>query len=953
MRRKRRLAVALALIALLTTAAAAAFVQGRDTSEASDRLTLQKRFAELAGVKGAVPWGTNGLSISGEAEVNGNGPAQQEYENRAYPAQAISHAQTVTAIRAAKAAAGRGGAKLSKWREVGPDTLQVGRLGTQHFGAPTQWSGRVSAMAVDSRHCNASACRLYIGAAGGGVWVTGNALAERANWREISKGLDTTSIGTLLIDPTDRTGNTLYVGTGEPNGASENEAGLGLYRSTNGGNSWSLVEGSVPAAKDRGIGGLAIDPTNPNRIVMGTAVARHGMSAVSGGRFTPPGAPRLGLYESTDGGQSFTRIFERSQDVVNPASANGSDFFRGGITDIEWDPNDVSTFYFTMFNEGVFRSTNGAITQIFTEPNPDGPGGIGIRYQIATADLPSGKTRIYLGHGSNEVGVEPFTDASKVWRTDDSRAAAVSWQQLSGNVPGTPAYDSWDYCRTQCSYDMPIASPPGKPDEVWIGGVTQYEELPTRGGYESNGRAVLRSLNAGLNWTDMSGDFRPDPDWEALHPDIHELHFAPGGIAFVGSDGGVERTNGTYVDSSAKCDSRPIPNAVKKADCKRWLSSIPQRLIPMNDGLPTLQFQNIAVDPTDPLNDLLGGTQDNGTPGMLNGNWSMVVQGDGGPASIDVDGVTRMHTYSGPYGDVNFEGNVEDKWLWSSDPLIFANVLFGEGAGFYSPLISDPVVSKTMLIGLQRVWRTKKAGGNRDFLEANCNTNTGALTFTGACGDWVPLGGPRGSAGDLAGAAWGIDKGGSAPAGNYVAAIERAPSDTKTMWAATRRGRLFISENADAEPQTSVTYKRIDTPAQPQRFISGIAVDAKDRYHAFVSFSSYEAYTPGQPGHVFEVRYDPATGTAAWTNISYDIGDQPVTDVEYDSASGDLYAATDFGVLRLVKGGTSWIMAAVGLPPVAVYDLTLAAGKHSAGRVIYAATHGRSIWRTELPKVKG
>ncbi len=46
-------------------------------------------------------------------------------------------------------------------------------------------------------------------------------------------------------------------------------------------------------------------------------------------------------------------------------------------------------------------------------------------------------------------------------------------------------------------------------------------------------------------------------------------------------------------------------------------------------------------------------------------------------------------------------------------------------------------------------------------------------------------------------------------------------------------------------------------------------------------------------------------------------------------------------------------MAAVGLPPVAVYDLTLAAGKHSADRVIYAATHGCSIWRTELPKVKG
>ena len=127
------------------------------------------------------------------------------------------------------------------------------------------------------------------------------------------------------------------------------------------------------------------------------------MSAVSGGRLTPPGAPRLGLYESTNGGQSFTLIFERAQDAMNPATPNGSDFFRGGITDIEWDPNDASTFYFTMFNEGVFRSTNGVITQIFTEPNPDGPGGLGIRFQIATADQASGNSRIYIGQGSNEM----------------------------------------------------------------------------------------------------------------------------------------------------------------------------------------------------------------------------------------------------------------------------------------------------------------------------------------------------------------------------------------------------------------------------------------------------------------------------------------------------------------------------------------------------------------------
>ena len=420
----------------------------------------------------------------------------EAYANRAYPQNAIAFQQTLGAITAAKRLKSRGASYPSKWVDVGPDTMQVAQLGTQHWGRPTQWSGRVSAMAVDTRHCSASACKLYIGAAGGGVWRTNNALAERPNWKELSTGMDSQAIGSILIDPNDATGNTIYVGTGEPNGSSDSEAGVGLYRSTDGGNHWTLVPGSRAAAANRGIGGIVVDPSNPDHILLGTAVARHGVSSTSGGRFTPPGAPRLGLWESRDGGATFQLVFSRPQDVVNPDSPNGSDFYRGGITDLEVDPQAPGTFYFTMYNEGVFRgsfATPAAPAQIFTEPLPDGPGGNGIRYQIASAALPDGRTRIYLGQGSNRVGQFPYTDASKVRRTDDARAASVQWTTLSSNVRGSQAYSTWDFCRDQCWYDMPIASPPGRPDEVWVGGVTQYQELPTRGGVDrnmSNGRAL-------------------------------------------------------------------------------------------------------------------------------------------------------------------------------------------------------------------------------------------------------------------------------------------------------------------------------------------------------------------------------------------------------------------------------------------------------------------------------
>ncbi len=164
------------------------------------------------------------------------------------------------------------------------------------------------------------------------------------------------------------------------------------------------------------------------------------------------------------------------------------------------------------------------------------------------------------------------------------------------------------------------------------------------------------------------------------------------------------------------------------------------------------------------------------------------------------------------------------------------------------------------------------------------------------------------------------------------------------MWAGTRIGRLFVSKNADASTPGSVTFTRIDTANQPNRFISGIAVDPANPNHAFVSFSGYSAYTPTTPGHVFEVTYNPTTLGVTWKDLSYNIGDQPVTGIALDSATGELFISTDFGVAMLRAG--VWTPAAGSLPPVAVYGLTIDVN----GRVLYAATHGRGAWKLDLSK---
>ena len=109
-----------------------------------------------------------------------------------------------------------------------------------------------------------------------------------------------------------------------------------------------------------------------------------------------------------------------------------------------------------------------------------------------------------------------------------------------------------------------------------------------------------------------------------------------------------------------------------------------------------------------------------------------------------------------------------------------------------------------------------------------------------------------------------------------------------------------------------------------------------------MSFSGYNSSTPTTPGHVFDVTHD--SGTAAWKDLSYNLGDMPITAVVLDSTTGDLFAGTDFGVVTLPSGGKTWVPAAGSLPMVSVFGLTI----DSAARVLYAATHGRGIWSLSL-----
>jgi len=892
-----------------------------------------------------------------------DGAAQEDYDNRAYPSLWISTTQTQMAAMAAQQKDLLPNATTNNWQELGPSGVPADALvASESTGASagTIYSGRATAIAI-APNCSATDCKIFIGAAGGGVWAANNAFAAHPNWHSSSNGIQSRAIGSIAFDPNDATGNTLYVGTGEPNGSGDSEAGVGLFKSTDGGGTWTLVAGSTastapcafgggtcPVAKDRSIGAVAVDPADPNHIFIGTDVARHGSSSSNGGRFTPPDAAKVGLYESSDGGATFTLAFSRASDTVDPGFPTGGDFFRAGVSHVElYRAAGETQVYASIFDYGVYRRSmnldgDTAFHRIFASAG----GG-----SIATSSLsrtefslaPNGANlRIYVG----DKGSAP----ADFYRVDNANIPAVQlvtsgtnqgWTKLSNPNPGTAGFASYNYCAGQCTYDMPVYSPPGAPDIVYIGSAMQYGEL----GGPSNGRAIQRSGDAGVHFTDMT----IDTHGVSLHPDQHAIA-APASnpnAAVIANDGGLWRLNGSFSDASSQCASRGLSGA-DLTDCKHWLSKVPTTIFTLNNGLGTIQYQSLSVNAQDPLSDIMGGTQDNGTHAFKGGgtsDWFVTIFGDGGQSGINrFNPNHRFHTFFDAQIDVNFNGTDELGWDWISDTF-FSGAGAGEGRSFYIPIIYDPTVKATIFTGLQHVWRTQDNGGSRAFLDSNCNEFTG--TFAMPCGDWVAIGQ------DLTSTAFGADK--NPGSSGYIVATERAQSDNGTLWAGLRRGRVFVTSDANTASPSAVNFHRIDTSAQPERFVSGIAIDQSNPNHAFLSYSGYNAYAIASgtaPGHVFEVTYDPSTHTATWSGdlaggdpSTGGLGDQPLTDIAVDWNTGDVYVSTDFGVYVRKSGSTTWQPAAGNLPKVEVYGLTIDVN----ARVLYAATHGRGAWRLDLP----
>ncbi len=881
-------------------------------------------------------------------------PQEEAFLLRAYPETEISLDQIENARSSFQTAFGRlprGKGRPGTWVTVGPSQAeyQSTPYRSTYSYVPTKYiaGGRTPALAI-SPDCTNGHCRMWAGAAGGGIWRTENALQGQPSWKYLSAPFGMNSVGSIELDPNDPSGNTIYVGTGESNSSADSAAGVGIYKSTDGGDTWTGPLGHS-VFRGRAVGTIAIKPGNANVIYAGSTRAVLGVTSSTAGAVSLiPGAAMFGLYKSTDGGHTWALIHEGSADVSQCTAVtldivnNVSACSPRGTRRVALDPANPNIVYASSLGRGIWRSADeGATwTQIKTPIAPTNAW----RSEFAVNTLPNGKTRMYVGEGDTGPAATPPQPYSRFSRSDDVAGGVPAFTQLTSTSVSNPGYATYEYCGGQCWYDNRVVSPAGHPDVVYVLGSYAYGEQ------FSNKRGVVLSTDAGATFTDMTMDATSYYFPNGIHPDQHSLVVNPNNPFqfFEGSDGGIVRSSGNFSDASGTCsDPNRALSGARLARCQQLLSRVPSELQSMNKGLTTLQFQHLSVNPFN-SNDIQGGTQDNGTWENYGNQvkWLETMWGDGGFSGFDIaNSQFRFHTYYNASPDVNFSGGEIADWNWIADPI------YGLGL-FYTPIITDPKVSGTMYAGAIVAWRTKTFGmGNMslDEFRSHCNEFTGDYTVT--CGDWAYLGSHIFLTDDVNYVGnspyYGTDR-----RGGNISSVARASSDTSTAWFSTTTGRLFVTKNADADPASSVVFTRIDNADAPARNVSAIAVDPANANHAWLSYNGFTSpngingppsIAPG--GHVIEATYDPTTKKATFVDRSYDLGDIPVTGIAYDNVTGDLYISTDFGVLRLAAGDNTWTSSAPGMPRVEVAGLTIVPG----ARKLYAATHGLGAWLLNLP----
>jgi hypothetical protein len=733
----------------------------------------------------------------------------------------------------------------------------------------------------------------------------------------------------IAINPNNS--NIIYQGT----------AGGGVWRTTDGGATWSPIFDRQTSAGLRGALGIgepsaiAIDPNDTNTLYVGTMgvnLLRIGVTL----------AAEAGLFKSTDGGASFislgsgfpagnignaTQFSNQSINVIIVDPANSQRIYLGSTTGaflstdggLNWtqgtnsggdvrslvldtsSPAGARILYAGISGRGVFQSTNGGQTwpnpPLLSRTTPAVAMAIGapprgfnkVVVALAPATVPpaaGGVQVLYVSlEGTGPQGGPTAPDPVGLFMSTDQGATQAGWTRRAAT--GMPSAASTPPAGTQGGYSFHMAVDPASPgdganDIIYFGTVRQ-----------------ARSTDSGTNFTVIPTT--------ALHPDTRAWAFFPQpapapSIVYCGNDGGIFRST----DGAAT-----------------WTSL-------NSGGLQTGLFYNMTVRPDATASVTIGALQDNGlqtTSGVASPTWSTPQGGDGWDAAYDGVTAGRVYGTSGFWPRQDPTGAIQActrVFVSAADGTDFPPTVPNIGQAFpdvtpwfgaatdqgcyLSHITTDPSSAGVVYVaGNQNLWQSQNGGGNWRTIGAFLAPN--------------PFG---------------------PPPGFITADAAVAPTNSNNV-VVINGTQIFVTTNALAATvgaPNGVTFTNI-TRNLPGRNVLRAAFDPDDPTVIYAVLGGIAG--GGAPGHVFRT----TIGGTVWTDIS------PGPDVPFGGLALDgadtpttIYVGADLGVLRSVDGGASWrVLDDIHFPRAPVTDLVLS----RQGGILRAATYGRGVFEFKRP----
>jgi hypothetical protein len=713
-------------------------------------------------------------------------------------------------------------------------------------------SGRIVALAADPT--NASI--IYIAAAGGGVWKTTNG---GTSWTPLTDTQSTLFMGSIAVAAgTDVNHRIIYAGTGEANFSGHDTFyGRGVLVSKDSGATWTLTGNSV--FNRLAIGKVVIDPTDSTGNTAYAAVSgepNNGIGDGAGGNW--------GIWKTTNGGTTWTNT---TSAVVPPTASELNPF-----TDLIIDPNNHNILYaavgepggFSSFN-GVYKTTNGGSSWTASAFPGQGTSGLG-RITLAVA---KNSTTLYAsvsdpsqtstkGFGAT-LEIEKSTNSGSTW-------SAVMTEASSNYI---------NYMGGQGWYDQTLICDPADATGNTVYAAGQAD--PTLYPLDS----VIKTTNGGTAWSDIT----QGTNGNQPHVDHHGIGFDANGKLLDGNDGGIWRLDNATVGSI------------------QWTD--------LNGNLSITEFTGTALDPTT-ASVAYGGSQDNGTEKYTGSTaWNLVLGGDGGFVRVDPNTPTTVYTEN--FGvSLQRSTNGGTSWTPVSSGILGNAPADNNPAGeqsFYIPYVLDPTNTSRIVLGTTDINQSLNQGTN-----------------------WTQIATPG-----LNGYNPGNDAFGT------TAGVTALATRGNTVYAATSDGRVWVTTN------DGVSWAERD-PMPVSNFVGGaftpggyqdLEIDQADTtgntaYIVTAEFQGDLSGTSASPHHVFKT----TNGGATWTDISSGLPDLPTWSIAIDHANNTLYVGNDNGVYVSTNGGSTWSAMGAGMPNVQVNSLQYSASLN----VLLAGTHGRGAW---------